>query len=362
VTRVRGANERFADELDDPREVPRLSVVVPCYNEEESLVNLCQRVTTVCRSIVGDSFEIILINDGSRDRTWPLIVEQSDVYPEICGINLSRNFGHQSALSAGLDLSRGDLVLILDADLQDPPELLSAMIEKIDGGADVVYGERSIRHGESVGKKLTARLFYRIIRRLSDVEIPANVGDFRLMTRQVVDELTALPENQRFVRGMVPWLGFTQVALPYERAPRAEGTTHYNMARMLRLAADGITAFSVQPLRYCLWTGFFAAFGCIGLLLYILISVLFFQATPGWASIATIVLFFSALQLIFLGIIGEYVGRVFNQVKGRPIYVVRDVHRTQRTKDGQPQRRVGDRRHTTLVDERTLADRRTGHR
>ena len=360
MTRLRGSSER-TDSRGDGRPVPRLSVVVPCYNEEDSVETLCERLDPVCRSAVGDSFEIILVNDGSTDATWLQIVAASAAYPEICGVNLSRNFGHQSALSAGIDLTRGDRILILDADLQDPPELLSEMMKKIDNGADVVYGERSIRHGESVSKRLNAQLFYRIIRRLSDIDIPANVGDFRLMTRQVADELTALPENQRFIRGMVPWLGFVQVAQPYERAPRSGGKTHYNMGRMFRLAADGITAFSVQPLRYCLWTGFFAGFGCIALLAYILVSYVFFSATPGWASIATIVLFSSATQLIFLGIIGEYVGRVFNQVKGRPNYVVRDVHRAQSYGPELPSRRSGDRKDTALVDDETLSARRSAH-
>ncbi|MFD2134439.1 glycosyltransferase family 2 protein [Novosphingobium resinovorum] len=231
------------------RTCPRLSVVVPCYNEEAVLLMLEARLAAACRDQVGEDYEIVLVNDGSTDRTWPLICVLAERNPRVLGVDLSRNHGHQLAVTAGLQVCRGDLVMMIDADLQDPPELLGAMIARIEAGADVVYGQRIARHGESTFKRGTASVFYKLLNRLAEQDIPVDTGDFRLMTRRVVDQLNAMPERYRFIRGMVSWIGFEQVALPYERAPRAAGETHYPLRRMIRLAFDAITSFSTVPLR-----------------------------------------------------------------------------------------------------------------
>ena len=228
---------------------PRLSVVVPCFKEEAVLPELRTRVTAACERVAGSSYEIVLVNDGSRDRTWPIVAAMAADSPNIVGVNLSRNRGHQLALTAGLMLCRGDRVLVIDADLQDPPELLSDMMAAMDAGADVVYGQRVEREGEGVFKRATAYAFYRLLSLFSEVEIPRDTGDFRLMRRKVVDALNGMHEQHRFVRGMVAWLGFTQVPIRYTRSPRLHGTTNWPLRRMARFAIDAITGFSISPLH-----------------------------------------------------------------------------------------------------------------
>lgn len=304
---------------------PRLSVVVPCYNEETVLPELRRRLETACQRAVGDAYELILVNDGSKDNTWPLLTAMSAESRHIVGVNLSRNMGHQLALTAGLSLTRGDRVLIIDADLQDPPELLSEMMASMDRGADVVYGQRVERDGEGPFKRATAFVFYRILSALSEVEIPKDTGDFRLMDRKVVDALRGMPEQHRFIRGMVAWLGFNQVPIQYSREARFAGATKYPFRKMARFAADAITGFSISPLRISsvlalvcfLMTGVLAA--------YVLYAWFALSTVRGWSSILLLFLLFTGVQLLVLGVIGEYVGRMYIESKHRPLFIVSEI-------------------------------------
>jgi polyisoprenyl-phosphate glycosyltransferase len=302
----------------------QLSVVVPCRNEADNLKQLHRRLTDVCRSVV-DRYEIVLINDGSRDETWAGMTALADCDAHIVAIDLSRNHGHQLALSAGLSLARGERILIIDADLQDPPELLPEMMRYMDAGADVVYGQRMAREGETRSKRFGAFLFYRLLASMSDVPIPIDTGDFRLMGRNVLDVLLAMPEQNRFIRGMVSWAGFRQVAIPYERAAREKGVTKYTLWKMLDFALDAITGFSAFPLRLSIAFSliFFLASGLV--LIYALFSFFFLKVVSGWTSITILITLFSAVQLFCMGIIGEYVGRIFIETKRRPLFVIREV-------------------------------------
>ncbi len=303
----------------------KLSVIVPCYNEESVLGELHRRVTAVCRQVAGDDYEVVLINDGSRDATWARMTALAARDPRLRCIDLTRNYGHQYAVTAGLSLSRGERVLLLDADLQDPPELLPAMMEKLDAGFDVIYGQRRSREGEGVFKRATAALFYRLLRRLSDVEIPQDTGDFRLMRRAVVEALNTLPEQHRFVRGMVAWVGFRQTAVPYDRQQRRSGESHYPVWKMVSLAIDAITSFSIVPLRMIVTLAGVTFVFSVLLMIYAAVSWAFFNAVQGWTSLISVVLFLGSVQLLALGIIGEYVGRTFIESKRRPAYLIREV-------------------------------------
>lgn len=305
--------------------LPALSVIVPCYNEEASLDELHRRVTAVCRSAVGDDYELVLINDGSGDGTWPRLCALAARDPRLRCIDLTRNYGHQYAVSAGLSLSRGALVLLMDADLQDPPELLTAMMAKMADGFDVVYGQRRSREGEGLFKRATAALFYRLLSRLSDVDIPKDTGDFRLMRRTVVDALNTLPEQHRFVRGMVAWVGFRQTAVPYDREKRRSGESHYPIWKMASLAVDAITSFSIVPLRLIVTLAGITFVLSVLLMIYAGVSWAFFHAVPGWTSLISVVLFLGSVQLLSLGIIGEYVGRTFIESKRRPAFLIREI-------------------------------------
>lgn len=304
---------------------PRVSVVVPCFNEEEVIVESARRLVAACQAATGDDYEIVFVDDGSRDGTWAILqtLAYGDVH--IVAVSLSRNFGHQLALSAGLQLCRGERILMIDADLQDPPELLAGMMQAMDGGADVVYGQRTERQGETAFKTGSASLFYRLLNRLTDVDIPENVGDFRLVTRTVLDALLALPEQHRFVRGLVAWLGFRQVAFPYVRAERFAGVTKYPLRKMLRLAVDAITGFSVVPLRISMYAALLCFVVALAVMGYALVSWLFFDVVRGWSSLTVVVALFAGVQLLCLGILGEYVGRMFMEVKRRPLFVVREI-------------------------------------
>lgn len=305
---------------------PRLTIVVPCYREQGGLAELHQRISRAAQAAqVGDDFELILVNDGSPDGTWAGICALGDIDPRVVGVNLSRNHGHQLALSAGLSLARGERIFMLDADLQDPPELLSQMMQALDAGADVAYGQRTQRVGESLFKRASAALFYRLLNRLSDVRIPQDAGDFRLISRRVLEVLKDMPESHRYVRGMVSWVGFRQVAIPYQRQPRTSGTSGYPLRKMLRLAFDAITGFSTRPLRLASLLG--VAFGCLGAIgVLATISAWAMGATvPGWASVVVILLTLGGIQLAVLGIIGEYLGRLYVEVKRRPLYVIDEI-------------------------------------
>ena len=315
--------KRGAPEPSSERVLRRLSVVVPCFNEVELLEQSCTRILNVLRSSVDGAFELVCVDDGSRDGTLDGLKKLRARHAEIRVLSFSRNFGHQVAVSAGMDYAQGDAVVLIDADLQDPPELIPQMIERWRAGADVVYGVRMTRGGESIFKRASASVFYRLLDKLSDVSIPVDTGDFRLMDRRVVDVLRAMPERDRFIRGMVAWAGFRQEALPYQRDPRTAGESKYPLHRMVRFAFDGVTSFSTRPLRLATWLGFSAAtFAMIGVVYAILIRLMTKSWVPGWAALFVAVLFMGGIQLIAIGVIGEYVGRLFMQVKARPMYVV----------------------------------------
>jgi len=304
---------------------PAISVAIPCFNEEANLVTLIDRVEAVCQNVAPNNYEIVLVNDGSRDNTWPIISSMSDKNNHIVGVNLARNYGHQLALSAGLQICRGDVVMVMDADLQDPPELLPEMLAKMDEGFDVVYGQRVSRAGETLFKRASASLFYRILQRLVDVKVPRDTGDFRVMSRRIVDHLNAMPERYRFVRGMVSWIGFSQAALPYEREPRFAGQSNYPLAKMISFAVDAVTSFSTLPLRFASHLGLIS--GAMGLLTlgWVFISYLMGNALAGWTSIAGLVLILGSLQLLMLGIFGEYLGRMYMESKQRPLFIVQEI-------------------------------------
>jgi dolichol-phosphate mannosyltransferase len=275
-----------------------------------------------CDSQKSFDFELIFVDDGSRDSTRSLIVEASINDTRIKLIGLARNFGHQIAVTAGVDASSGDAIVLIDADLQDPPEIISEMILKWKEGYDVVYGVRISREGESLFKLFTAKLFYRLLNRLSDVPIPLDTGDFRLMARSVVDTITAMPEADRFIRGMVSWVGFKQVALPYSRSERFAGETKYPLKKMIKFAIDGIISFSSKPLQLSIFFGFLTStLALVGVAYVLAIRLLTTEWVPGWAGGLIATLFLGGVQLISLGILGEYVGRIYSEIKGRPLYV-----------------------------------------
>jgi dolichol-phosphate mannosyltransferase len=309
-------------------ELVRLSVVAPCYNEEAGLDELHRRVAAACAGVAPGAYEIVLVDDGSRDATWERMQALASRDPGVVAVRLSRNHGHQLALTAGLTICRGERVLIVDADLQDPPELLPEMMRVMDGGADVVYGQREARRGESAFKRATAGAFYRVLERLSDVPIPRDTGDFRLVSRRALDVLLAMPEQHRFVRGMVSWIGFRQVPLRYVRDPRLTGETKYPLRRMVRFAADAITSFSVRPLRISAYAGALCAAGSLLLFGYTVVSWTGDRTVRGWASLMSVVLLLGAVQLLVLGMIGEYLGRLFLEAKRRPLFVVDQVVRS----------------------------------
>ncbi len=304
---------------------PTLSVVVPVFNEQEVIAETHRRLSGACAAAAGDDYEIVYVDDGSRDRTWLMLNEIAAGDGHVVAVGLSRNFGHQLALSAGLELCRGERILMIDADLQDPPELVLQMMKKIDDGADIVYGQRTERLGETAFKRGTAAAFYRVLDRLTDVDIPQDTGDFRLVTRQLLEALKQLPESHRFVRGLFAWLGFRQVALPYVRQERFAGETKYPLKRMLRLAIDAITGFSTVPLRAALWLSMLGFVVALGIGAYAVGSWLFFDTVRGWSSIVGVIALFASAQLLCLGILGEYIGRMFMQSKGRPLAIVREV-------------------------------------
>ena len=305
---------------------PQLSIVVPCYNEEGCLDALHARVSAAAHAAVGDDHEIVFVNDGSRDGSWAAMQRLSGTDPHLVAINLSRNHGHQLALTAGLDLCAGEQILIIDADLQDPPELLADMRRTMrEQQADVVYAVRRKREGETLFKKATAAAFYRVLDRVTDTPIPLDTGDFRLMSRRALDAFLSLPEQARFIRGMVAWIGFRQVPFPYDRAERLAGDTNYPLGRMIRLAFDAVTGFSTAPLRFASHVGLALTGATVLLFLYVMGSFVLGQTVQGWTSTMLVVLFLGAVQMFVLGMIGEYIGRLYVESKKRPLYLVADV-------------------------------------
>lgn len=300
-----------------------LSIVVPCYNEDAVLPEFHRRAVAVLEQCADLSFELIYTDDGSHDQTPNLLRQLQASDSRVRVVTLSRNFGHQIALSAGLGHASGEAVVIIDADLQDPPEVFPEMIARWRDGYQVVYGLRNRRTGETAFKIWTAKAFYRLINKLSAIDIPLDVGDFRLLDRKVVEVLLAMPERDRFVRGMISWIGFKQVAVIYDRAPRVSGESKYPLMKMLRFAVDSVISFSFLPLRLAIWVGFGAIAASFAGIVYALAIRLYTTTwVRGWASIFTAVLFLGGVQLITLGIVGEYVGRIYAEVKLRPLYVV----------------------------------------
>ena len=301
-----------------------LSVIIPCFNEEPVLRATHERLTGVLTSMSGVDYELVFVNDGSRDRTQQLL-EDLLFDHHVRVLRLSRNFGHQIAVTAGLEAAAGAACVIIDADLQDPPELIPRMLELWRDGNEVVYGIRIEREGESRFKLWTAKVFYRLINRMSETKMPLDAGDFRLLDRKVVEVIKAMPERARFLRGMVSWAGFRQVALPYDRAARHAGESKYPLTKMIHFAMDGIISFSLVPLKLAIWTGFIAIWIAVaGIIVAILDRLLERGLTRGWASLFVAVLFMGGVQLVSLGILGEYLGRIYTEVKRRPLYVVQE--------------------------------------
>lgn len=302
-----------------------ISVVLPVFNEESGLPETYRRVKAVL-SGTGLSHEIILVNDGSRDGSWQGILNLANADRTVKAVNLSRNFGHQIAITAGIDVSSGAAVVVMDSDLQDPPELIPTLYAKYREGFDVVYAQRRKRDGETWFKRATATAFYRLIRRMTTIEIPLDTGDFRLMSRRVVEDLQRLHEQSRFVRGLVTWVGYNQAPVFYDRDRRYGGETKYPLSKMVKFALDGITGFSSQPLRLASHAGLF--FAAASLALMVVLTIYKFAGgtglIPGWTSLAVAVLFLGGVQLLAIGILGEYIGRIYEETKRRPLYLVRE--------------------------------------
>lgn len=304
---------------------PIISIVVPVYNEQDVIMESYKRLTAVMQSS-NEPYELIFVNDGSRDRSPELLSELCKTDASVRFINFSRNFGHQPAITAGMDYASGDAIVVIDADLQDPPEIILEMIKKWREGYDVVYGKRVKRKGETFFKKITAKLYYRLLRNMTSVDIPTDTGDFRLIDRKVCNAMKTLTERNRYVRGLVSWVGFKQIAVEYVREERFAGVTKYPLKKMLKFAMDGITAFSYKPLKFATSIGFLFSIVSFVYLIIIIFQRLFTDTTvSGWASTIAVILFTQGIVLMMLGIIGEYIGRIFDEIKGRPIYIVNEV-------------------------------------
>ena len=302
-----------------------ISWVVPCFNEEKVIKETLNRIRKVSKKINKFNWEVILINDGSKDNTKKIIKEIKNYPLKIILLSFSRNFGHQPAVQAGLDNCSGAASIIIDADLQDPPEIAEIMIEKWERGYEVVYGQRTIRRQENLFKKFSAFIFYRLLNFFSGIKIPVDTGDFRLIDRTVIDELKNLPEKGRFMRGLITWVGFNQISVSYERDPRFAGTTKYSLKKMISFAIEGLTNFSRRPLRLATFTGFFFSFLSFIGIIYVLYVRLFTQSwVAGWAAICMAILLSSGIQLIFIGLLGEYIGNIFFETKKRPLYIIEE--------------------------------------
>lgn len=301
-----------------------ISVIIPAYNEEENIHMLHRRLQSVLEKITHD-YEMIFVNDGSRDNSIELIKDLARQFPQVKYIDFSRNFGHQIAVTAGLDKATGDAVVIIDADLQDPPELIAEMYEKLREGYEVVYAKRKKRKGESLFKLWTAKIFYRILSRITSISIPVDTGDFRIIDRKIVNILRQMPEKNKFLRGQISWIGFNQTYVEYDRNERLAGATSYPFGKMLRFALDGITAFSDLPLKIVTYFGFLVSGVAFIVMLYALYSRFMTESyEPGWTSLIISVLFIGGVQMIAIGIIGEYLSRMNNNIRDRPLYIIKD--------------------------------------
>ncbi|MGG2088705.1 glycosyltransferase family 2 protein [Priestia aryabhattai] len=313
--------------------IVKYSIVVPVYNEEEVIHETYRRLTEVMRS-TKETYELLFVNDGSRDRTAEIIKEYSEQDPAVVLLDFARNFGHQIAITAGMDYARGEAVVVIDADLQDPPELILEMIEKWKQGFDVVYAKRTKRKGETYFKKQTAAMFYRFLRAMTDIDIPLDTGDFRLLDRKVCNQMNSIQEKNRFVRGLVSWVGFKQIAVEYERDERLAGESKYPLKKMLKLSMDGITSFSYKPLKLASYAGVtLSGIGFIYLFVVLYLKLFTGSTITGWSSLIVIQLFFSGIILIILGMIGEYIGRIYDETKNRPLYIVREKYQLETRKE-----------------------------
>ena len=303
-----------------------LSIVVPVFNETGVISVFYTRLKKVVDSLSSLSYEIIFIDDGSKDDSYQKLIDIANLDPNVKVIKFSRNFGHQIAITAGIDMAKGDAVVVIDADLQDPPEVIVKFVEKWKEGYDVVYGVRETREGETWLKLLTAKLFYKTLKTFSKVDIPVSVGDFRLMSRRVVEQLKEMRERDRFVRGLVSWVGFNQTGVHYPRDKRHAGETKYPYMKMIQFAVDGITSFSTVPLRLATWLGYLASFLAFLYACSVFVQKAMGYTVQGWATMMVGVLFLGGVQLICLGILGEYIGRIFNEIKERPLYIIQEVY------------------------------------
>lgn len=324
--------------------MPVYSLVVPAYNEEGVIQELAVRLIDVMDGLDGDS-EAILVDDGSRDRTWERMIEVARDEPRFRLVRLSRNFGHQIALTAGVDVAGGDAVIVMDADLQDPPEVALELAKRWREGYDVVYAVRDRREGETRFKRATAAAFYRGFNRISEVQVPLDVGDFRLVDRRALDVFNQMRESNRFVRGMFSWIGLEQAGVVYARRERFAGDTKYPLRKMLRFAATGVISFSAAPLRAALNLGFFVSFVAFALGVWsIVVKVSGLYEVPGWTSIVVVTTFIGGIQLIVLGVIGEYIGDIHAEVKRRPLYVIDELENFPHAPEMPPRAIVADRR------------------
>ncbi len=304
----------------------KISLIIPMYYEEEVVEQCYNRVKTVLDGLDNYDYEIICINDGSKDKTLEILERLAKNDDKLKVISFSRNFGHQAAVTAGLRNVTGDAIVIIDADLQDPPELIPDMLKLWEQGNEVIYGKRKTREGESHFKLFTAKMFYKILNSLSDVEIPKDTGDFRLVDRKVVDTINKLPEHNKFLRGLFSWVGYNQKEFDYERQERFAGKTKYPLKKMLKLAADGIISFSTKPLKILGMVGIFCVIISVLLIIYALVSYFFKlnQLSAGWTSIMIAVTFFAGVQLISIWILSEYIARIYDESRGRPEYIIKD--------------------------------------
>lgn len=300
-------------------------MVSPCFNDENNLQPLTEKLEAVCRKL-GITYEILLIDDGSTDSTWEIICNLSLKQPSIKGIRFTRNHGHQAAVSAGLAASKGQRILIIDSDLEDPPELLAAMMAEMDAGADNVYGVRLSRQGTPRWKQVAYSTYYKILNLLAGSPIPKDSGDFRLISRRVADWVNLMPEKHRFLRGMISWLGYPSKAIPYHRGLRHSGTSGYTLRKLFLFAVDGITSFSIIPLRLATFLGILlSSISLLGATYVLITTFLFGVPVSGWASLMVTILFVGSANLLVLGIIGEYLGRLFIESKGRPLFIIRET-------------------------------------
>ena len=315
-------------------EMVKYSIVIPLYNEESGIAVLVEKLHEIMAQFDGPA-EVVLVDDGSKDRTYELAREVTEKDQRFKLLQFSRNFGHQMAITAGMDAASGDAVIIMDADLQDPPHVVLQMIEKWQEGYEVVYGLREHRQGERLFKTATASMFYGLLHRIADIDTPVDVGDFRLVDRRALNAFLQMRENNRYVRGMFSWVGFRQTGVPYVREERFSGTTHYTLRKMVKLASNGILGFSTAPLRLALNTGLFLAFGAV---IYAIVAISLELAgvalVPGYASLLFVVTFFSGIQLAVMGVVGLYVGRIYDEARQRPLYIIRESHGFSEGKQG----------------------------